>query len=197
MLPEKIPEYLSTVSIGGVWGIGPQTAHLMQSYGIKTAWQFAEMPVERIKEIFHRPQLEIWNELNGASIFPVRTESEIEHRKSIQDTCMFRSPTSNLVFLKTELSRHTEEVCLSARREGLAGDSVSFFLKSRSGQYFRTDFKLQNHTSIPSQIISHIFKRLNKIYSPDSIILASSFKKSTAKKIFEKEKLPLPFLGEV
>ncbi len=180
--PELVSEYLRKVPIGGVWGIGPQTSQAIQRQGVNTALEFSLMKEERVKELFSRPIVEIWHELNGVSIFSVRSSSEIEPRKSIQDTRSFGPATSNKKILLAELSHHTEEVCESARKDGLVGNGISFFLKSKSGQYFRTEFILPQPTSLPQEIIPHIFKRIDAIYSPYFIYKATGVTLSNLKR---------------
>lgn len=177
--PENVAEYLSTVPIGGIWGIGPETTQkirkskISSSGLIETAGQFAAMPQHLVEKFFHRPVVEIWHELNGRSIFKIKTPDESEKRKSIQDTRSFRPPTGKRPFLLAELSRHTEEVCVRARLDGLVGNHVSFFLKTRGGQYFRAELSLDHYTALPQEIIPYIRRNLDSIFSPDILYKAS------------------------
>jgi DNA polymerase-4/DNA polymerase V len=164
--PETAHKWISNIPIGVVWGIGMSTVIAMRSHGIDTAGKLAALPQERVEELFHRPQIEIWHELNGRQLSPVTIPVEIEHSKWVQDTRSFLPATSDRKFLLAELSKHTESACFHLRQEKLLARCFSFFLKTKQGEYARIECTLHRPTSSPSEILPYVRRLFDRIYRP-------------------------------
>jgi len=62
--------FLKELPVGKVWGIGPQTAALLEKHGMRTALQFARKSEVWVKKLLPKPFYLIWQELNGRWVFP-------------------------------------------------------------------------------------------------------------------------------
>ena len=164
MIPGKyIEEFLAKFPIEKVWGIGRQTTEYMHKLGITNALEFANKPGVWVMQTFSKPYQELWHELRGENVMRLKTGAREPYR-SLMRTRTFTPPTSDRKFLLSELSRHVEVVCARAREHGLAGKSVSFFLKTQSFRYAGLNIKLSRATNIPEEILTFIDKRLDDIY---------------------------------
>ena len=164
MIPGKyIEEFLAKFPIEKVWGIGRQTTEYMHKLGITNALEFANKPGVWVMQTFSKPYQELWHELRGENVMRLKTGAREPYR-SLMRTRTFTPPTNDRKFLLSELSRHVEVVCARAREHGLAGKSVSFFLKTQSFRYAGLNIKLSRATNIPEEILTFIDKRLGDIY---------------------------------
>ncbi|MDW8120683.1 MAG: DNA polymerase IV, partial [Armatimonadota bacterium] len=84
--------FLKDLPIEEVWGIGPNTAALLQKFGIRTALDFARSSEAFVKKYFSKPYQEVWHELNGRSVYPVVPETKNDYQ-SISKTKTFTPPT--------------------------------------------------------------------------------------------------------
>ncbi len=64
-IQDKIMEALKIFEIGEVWGIGRQYAAMLHSMGVKTAWDFTQMPEDWVKKQMTVVGLRIKKELEG------------------------------------------------------------------------------------------------------------------------------------
>ena len=70
-----IHRYLAKLPVGDVWGIGPNTKEFLRKMMVTTALDFARKDEGFIRKHLAKPQLEIWNELNGTAV--------VEYNKSV------------------------------------------------------------------------------------------------------------------
>jgi nucleotidyltransferase/DNA polymerase involved in DNA repair len=160
----SIESFLKEVSIGKVWGIGRSTSEFLVKKGIKTAFDLYFKDLNWIKENLAKPYEVIWHELHGFMINRVDPNPKIEY-SSIQKTRSFHPATTDELFLFSQLSKHIEDTCAKARHFNLITKRVSFFLKSKSFQYFTFSFDLPISTNAPEIIISLSRKFFDKIYN--------------------------------
>ena len=72
MIPgREIHLYLEKLPVEKVWGIGANTSAFLKKHGIVTALQFAKREEGWVDRYLSKPYREIWNELNGRSVYPV------------------------------------------------------------------------------------------------------------------------------
>lgn len=72
--PSNLKQFLMRVPILEISGIGRRLALRLAPEGVETAWDYVNKPHWLIKKLLHKPGEEIWYELKGRSLLPVRTE---------------------------------------------------------------------------------------------------------------------------
>jgi DNA polymerase-4/DNA polymerase V len=155
--------YLADTRIDKIWGIGPNTARFLNTFGIKTALDFAKKQNAWVKETVTAPIYDIWRELNGEMVHELELETK-ETYQSIQKTRTFRPPSSDPAFLLAQLSKNTEGACRKARRFELSAKRISFFLKSQDTFRYRVvELTLERPTNVPSDIIPLIERQLPRL----------------------------------
>lgn len=170
--PENRSECLQQTPVQYVWGLGPKTAAKLQGMGVLTSLQFAELPREKISELFNAPIMELWEELNGHSVLPVDAINATD-QKSVQRTRSFSPPTTDPTRLFSELSQHIEHGCRKVRRLGMEASSVSFFLKTQAFRFHRADLKLPAHTSNPADIVPLLRAQFLTMYKKHTLYRAT------------------------
>jgi DNA polymerase-4/DNA polymerase V len=156
-------KYLANVRLGKVWGIGPNTTALLNTYGIKTALDFAQKDESFVRRVLTKPAIEIWKELNGESVMDLVTEAK-ESYHSIQKTRTFSPASSESGFLYSQLSKNMEGACVKARRHGLSATGFSFFLKSSEFRYRGAEVKLPRATNSPDELVTALQPHFLKVF---------------------------------
>jgi len=160
--------FLGDISIGSVWGIGPQTAAYLTGFGIKTALDFAQKKEWWVKEHVNAPIYDTWQELNGEFVFSLETEAKQDYQ-SIQRTRTFKPSSSDKTFLLAQLSKNLEGACRKARSHELSATTISFFLKSQAFRYRVCELKLVRPTNLPSDILPVLEAHFASVYRKDEL----------------------------
>ena len=154
---------LKHTEIDEVWGIGRKLGLKLRGYGIKTAFDYTQRDDGWIKKRFGKNGLTTKAELLGTMISPI--SNEIELPKSISDSKSFLEFTSDLQFLRNELSVHIHSCCKRLRKIGCKCATIGVFVKTKD---FRTYYEKQE-LDIPLNFefdISKIaFGILDKLYN--------------------------------
>ena len=90
-----------------------------------TALQFAKREEGWIDRYLSKPYREIWNELNGRSVYPVTVESKSTY-KSISKGKTFTPASMDETFVFAQLSKNLENACIKARKYQLLPNGLSF-----------------------------------------------------------------------
>jgi DNA polymerase-4/DNA polymerase V len=163
---KHIHHALKTMQVGDIWGIGSQTAARLEKLGVETALAFAQKNQRWVSNYFHKPQVEIWQELQGYSVKPIETQSSPP--KSINKTKTFSPPSMKESYVFSQLSKNIENACIRARRHNLYTDTVSIFLKTADFMTRGTKFQLSVHTNNPKEIVSAAQDVFAKLFSADT-----------------------------
>lgn len=158
--------FLKKVPILDIWGIGEQTAKYMNSFGIKTAFDFARRDFNWVKEKFTKPHQEIWQELRGNAVLEINTEEKHSYQ-SISKTKTFTPATSDRHFVISQLSKNIENACIKARRHHLAAKRIFFLLRSEDYRHYGYEVKLSRPTNLPNEVVGVINKYFDEIYNPN------------------------------
>ena len=166
MIPlSLIPQFLKKSPIEKIWGIGPRTASRLRACGVLSAHEFTQKPEEWVVRTLAKPYQEIWHELRGESVLALNTKKR-EPQRSFMRTRTFSPATEERTFLLAELSRHSEVLCARLRSHGLAAKTITFFLKTRSMQFYDKTVPLAYATNIPEDILAAITAHLDEAWRP-------------------------------
>ncbi|MDB5244190.1 MAG: nucleotidyltransferase/DNA polymerase protein [Parcubacteria group bacterium] len=171
------PVFLEKTPVGAVWGVGPNTAALLNTWGVRTALDFAKKPEAWVKERVSKPYFETWQELNGV----VSNELDVDGRKgykSISKTKTFTPPSTSPTFVYAQLSKNIENACIKARRWDLVSPVIYFYILTQDFRYHSYEIKLPYPTNVPQDILKEVSKyfatlfKKNTEYRATGIILA-------------------------
>jgi len=164
MIPlSEAPRFLAALSVGEIWGIGPNTSAYLNKYGIKTAFDFANKSEEWVRGQLSKPYIEVWYELNGV----IKNELDTKGRRtyqSISKTKTFTPPSSDAAFIYAQLSKNVENACIKARRWKLATPEIFFFLKTQEFKYHGCEIKLPHPTATPQDMLREIATYYPKMF---------------------------------
>lgn len=160
-----VEKYLSRLPAEDVWGIGMQTARHLRKFGIKTAWEFAQRPFEWVETHFTKPHQEIWQELNGDSVYGVQRALKDDYQ-TISKTRTFSPPSTNKEFVFGQLSKNVENAFIKTRRHELAAKRIVIFLKSQDFRYRGMEATLNRPTAFPNEAIPIARQLFEEIFVP-------------------------------
>jgi DNA polymerase-4/DNA polymerase V len=167
-----ITQYLCDLPVEKVWGIGPATTNYLAKMGIHYALEFAQLPEKTVLKKFTKPTVEIWQELRGASVYPVTMEEKSSYA-SISKTKTFAPPTSNAEYLFAHLMRNMESACIKARRYSLAPNKIVVFLKKNDFGTVGSEAKLSRPCAFPLEFSGIIHDLFDSCYCPKDIYRAT------------------------
>jgi DNA polymerase-4/DNA polymerase V len=160
-----IHTYLETLPVGKVWGIGPNTAAFLRKFGITTALQFAGKDEGFVRKHLSKPYHEIWQELNGKSVYPVVTEAKDSYQ-SISKAKTFTPPSTDETFVYAQLSKNMENACIKARRYRLAATRLILFLRTQDFRDTGVEIKLSRPTAYPADLFGPLREGFDHLYRP-------------------------------
>jgi nucleotidyltransferase/DNA polymerase involved in DNA repair len=163
----KVHLYLENLPVDKVWGIGSQTSAYLNKNKMFTALDFARKDEEWVKRRLTKPFREIWQELNGHFVLPLETK-EKEDYASIQKTKTFTPPSSDPVYVFSQLSKNVENACMKARRYKLEALRLYFFLKTQNFNYQGAEIRLNRSSAFPNEIIGMIRPLFHEVFNPAS-----------------------------
>jgi nucleotidyltransferase/DNA polymerase involved in DNA repair len=147
-----IHRFLRVLPVDKVWGIGNNTAALLQKYGVQTALDFARRPEVWVKKWLTKPFYTIWQELNGRCILPLVTEKKSTYQ-SIQKIKTFTPPSYDRAFVFAQLSKNIENACIKARRYKLAAKGAVLCLKTQQFRVHSIAVRFSRSTAFPHEIL--------------------------------------------
>jgi DNA polymerase-4/DNA polymerase V len=118
-----------------------------------------------VRRHFSKPQVEIWHELNGRSVYPVVTESKSAYQ-SISKTRTFTPPSDDEVFVFAQLAKNLENACIKARRHGLAAARLALFLRRQDFEHSGVEIKLSRPTAFPAELYGPLREGFSSVYRP-------------------------------
>lgn len=159
----KLIELLRHTDIQEVWGIGRKLGVKLCSLGVRTAYDYVLKDDVWIKTRFGKNGLAIKSELMCIMVSPI--SNEIELPKSISDTKSFLEFSSDLQFLKNELSIHIHDVCTRLRKINCKASTIGVILKTKDFRTLYSKVQVRVPINFEFEISKHAFPILENMYS--------------------------------
>lgn len=163
----KLTEVLRHTDIQEVWGIGRKLGVKLRGLGVRTAYDYVMRDDSWIKARFGKNGLAIKSELLGIMVSPI--SNEIEHPKSISDTKSFLEFSSDLQFLKNELSIHIHDVCTRLRKINCKASTIGVILKTKDFRTLYSKVQVAVPINFEFEISKYAFPVLEKMFSSDTL----------------------------
>ena len=135
----------------------------MRKFGIITALDFARKDEEFVKERLSKPYREIWQELNGHSVYPVVTETKSSY-KSISKAKTFTPPSQDEAFVFAQLAKNLEAACIKARRYKLSACRLIIFLRTQDFRSEGVELRLDRASAFPSDLFGPLKEGFKTIF---------------------------------
>ena len=163
----KLTEVLRHTDIQEVSGIGRKLGVKLRGLGVRTAYDYVMRVDSWIKARFGKNGLAIKSELLGIMVSPI--SNEIELPKSISDTKSFLEFSSDLQFLKNELSIHIHDVCTRLRKINCKASTIGVILKTKDFRTLYSKVQVAVPINFEFEISKYAFPVLEKMFSSDTL----------------------------
>lgn len=137
---------LAAYPVGDIWGIGWSKQKVLGRYGIKTALDLKNCPLDLVKKNLTITGLRTVQELNG---IPAIDLQEREKRQNICSSRSFAEPVYSLEELEEALSAYTHEAVNRMRSEHSAARFISVYLMTSPWDDKGTQHSSQLSASLP------------------------------------------------
>lgn len=168
--PDKARKAMALTPIEDVWGVGRRNAPKLRRQGITTALQLADMPEEKVRELFSIVGYRMWRELNGISC--ITLDIVPPRRKTVTCSCSFRTDISNFDDLSKAIAAYATTVGRRLREHNLMADAIEVFVatnrfNSEQPQYYNAvESRFADPTSDTAQLVTAATRALHRVYRP-------------------------------
>lgn len=161
---EGLPDFLKNCDVDEVPGIGVKLSSRLAGYGIKNCMDFVRAGRRNVKSIMHKPGEEIWYELQGKSLFPVRTQKSLP--KMLSRGGGIAGNSSNEDYIYAFLLRNLERLCEAAWRYRIEFKNFYVILQDCQSDSDSKYFELPDYTGDFEQLLCYVKIAMSKLYSP-------------------------------
>lgn len=159
---EKI---LAATPVGKLWGVGHRTASNLETRGVRTALDFARLPIGYMHDNFSEPFVDLWHELNGQQRLLLHTDTKDTYG-SMRVSRTFWPATNDRAALEAQLMKNLESVCARARRHAHTPKAVSVFLKDQNFRVTERTAPLVRPSVYPSDVAPVVRRLLDQLHRP-------------------------------
>lgn len=136
---DKRRKALSLTELGDVWGIGRKLNKRLAAKGLSTALDFADLPLEKVRQLLNIVGQRTWHELNGT---PAIDLEQVEpERKQIVCSRSFGTMMTSIEELREAISVFVTIASRKLREQKSAAVSLSVFIQTNR---FREDMPQYN-----------------------------------------------------
>ena len=162
-------DYLKTIKIENIWGIGNQTYKWLKRKGIKNANEFKEMDSYEVKKKLGITGERIQLELKGYKCLPIKKTNQ--SKKEIRVSRSFGKSITRLEDLKQALAIYTIKAAEKMRMQNLQTSTVTIF--TRTSHYSNLTYhksscrNLIEATNSTNIILKAVLELAEEIYHPE------------------------------
>jgi len=133
--PEEVANFMGTLPVRRVWGIGPVTASKLQSLGVETCGQLQQMTSIKLQQLFGRFGAELHDLCRGQDDRPVETHRE---RKSLSNERTFSTDLQTLEECRERITPMVDELTNDLRQHREESEIAKVFVKIKFADFSRT-----------------------------------------------------------
>jgi nucleotidyltransferase/DNA polymerase involved in DNA repair len=119
-------EFLASLPVEMLWGVGPKTASRLAELGVTTIGELARYPVSELKRLFGKNGIELSSHARGLDDSPIVTQFEI---KSVSQEITFAHDIRSQEVLLQTLLKLSSQVSHRLRESGLQGATVKIKIR--------------------------------------------------------------------
>jgi DNA polymerase-4/DNA polymerase V len=162
---DHLDVFLKRIPVADVWGLGRSRVRLLDRFGIKTAWDYAQQPRSWIEKHLHKPGGEIWYELRGQPIMRFNTQPHTPI-DSISKSKTFTTPSCDTDYIYAKLVRNLESACIKLRRHQLMARDLFVALRLNDYRESGLSVRLPSAAQTPVVFIPAVRGLFNLLYEP-------------------------------
>lgn len=167
---EKREKALKLFEIGDVWGIGRRQAAKLEKQGVKTAYDFTQLPGSWVRKNMTVTGERTWKELQGISCIDMETAPP--NKKQICTSRSFGKMVEDIDTMSEAIATHASTCAKKLRQQKSYAMSLLVFIHTNNfredlPQYWKnTIIKLPVPTSDTLEIVHYALEGLKSIFMP-------------------------------
>lgn len=167
---EKREKALKLFEIGDVWGIGRRQAAKLEKQGVKTAYDFTQLPGSWVRKNMTVTGERTWKELRGISCIDMETAPP--NKKQICTSRSFGKMVEDIDTMSEAIATHASTCAKKLRQQKSYAMSLMVFIHTNNfredlPQYWKnTIIKLPVPTSDTLEIVHYALEGLKSIFMP-------------------------------
>jgi DNA polymerase V len=167
---EKREKALKLFEIGDVWGIGRRQATKLEKQGVKTAYDFTQLPGSWVRKNMTVTGERTWKELRGISCIDMETAPPA--KKQICTSRSFGKMVEDIGTMSEAIATHASTCSKKLRQQKSYAMSLMVFIHTNNfredlPQYWKnTIIKLPVPTSDTLEIVHYALEGLKSIFMP-------------------------------
>jgi len=162
--PKNITKFLKEVTIQEIPGIGSKLSEKLLMRKINTAFDYIKKPSPYIKKLLHKPGEEIWYELQGKSILPIRSIRP-EHKVVSRGGSLW-GRHGNQDYIWAFLLRHLERFMDALWKQEVEIKSIMIVLIAENGIPFKAIVPLPDYSNSYLDLMKALKSAFFHIFSP-------------------------------
>ena len=123
--PQDIEKVLRKFPVEDVWGIGRRTSAKLHAMGVKTAWDFVQLPEHAVNRMFGVVGLRTWRELHGQPC--IEFEDSFEAKQSICVSRSFAAEISDVEELSEQIANFASSMAEKLRQQRSVVSEMAVF----------------------------------------------------------------------
>jgi len=163
----KLLDFLWSLDIGKIWGVGKKMQGSLHALGIKTVRDIAHYPKDQLIKRFGEYGLKLHQLSNGIDNRAVEKNDEV---KSVSHEHTFEVDTNDLEELHTEFSWLSQKVSRRLRKQNLKGKTISVKIRTQNFKTVTRAITLADFVNFDDVITLECKKLFDEYYHPSMFI---------------------------
>lgn len=123
--PQDIEKVLKKFPIEDVWGIGRKSCAKLLSMGVKTAWDYSQLPENAVRKMLALPGVRTWRELRGEPC--IEFEDGFEAKQSICVSRSFAKEITDVDELSEQIANFASSMAEKLRQQHSVACEMAVF----------------------------------------------------------------------
>jgi DNA polymerase V len=123
--PRDIEKVLRKFPIEDVWGIGRRSCAKLLSMGVKTAWDYTQLPENAVRKLLALPGVRTWRELRGEPC--IEFEDGFEAKQSICVSRSFAKEITDVEELSEQIANFASSMAEKLRQQRSVASEMAVF----------------------------------------------------------------------
>ena len=123
--PQDIEKVLRKFPIEDVWGIGRRSCAKLLSMGVKTAWDYTQLPENAVRKLLALPGVRTWRELRGEPC--IEFEEGFEAKQSICVSRSFAKEITDVEELSEQIANFASSMAEKLRQQRSVASEMAVF----------------------------------------------------------------------
>lgn len=142
----NLHEFLKGIPLERVCGFGPNSAALLNKYGVSDVLDYVRRPKSFAEKLLGKIGVELWLELRGEYAYKLSPKQK-EKYLSISKTKTFMPASGDSDFVKGQLIRNLESACIKLRRHSLCAKALTAYLRRSDFSSCAVQGAINRHSS--------------------------------------------------